>query len=76
MTLVGVVPAAIRAEQMMRQADALSELALDACLAGNGLAGNVMSAEAAKRRQEAMDLLAPYMPHNTEVKPTREAGSA
>lgn len=76
MTLVGIVPAAIRAEKMMRQADALSSLALDAALYGRCVSANVLSAEAAKRRQEASDLLAPYMPHNTGDKPPCEAGSA
>lgn len=63
--LCGIVAAAWRAEKLMRQAGALSELALDAGLDGREREANVMSLEAAKRRQEAADLLAPYKPPNT-----------
>lgn len=64
--LCGIVPAALRAEKLMRKAEALSDLALDAGIAGRGVEANVFSAEAAKLRQQAENELAPYKTPNAE----------
>jgi hypothetical protein len=58
--LTGLVSAGCRAQKLMDRAAALSDIALDAGVAGRGREANVISAEAAKCRRDAQALLDPY----------------